>query len=119
MNFIKFAYSFVLLTLSTTVTATGNTSNDSFNKAKKMLERAVYQDHRVTIYCGAKFDAKKNIQAPVGFVTNKQVKRAKRVEWEHVVPAENFGRSFSEWREGHPSCVDSKGKSFKGRECAS
>jgi deoxyribonuclease-1 len=47
------------------------------------------------------------------------VKRAKRVEWEHVVPAENFGRTFSEWRDGHPSCVDSKGKAFRGRNCAS
>jgi len=36
-----------------------------------------------------------------------------------VVPAENFGRHFKEWREGHPSCVDSKGKSYKGRRCAS
>ena len=46
------------------------------------------------------------------------MKRAKRVEWEHVVPAENFGRSFSEWREGNAQCVDNKGKSFKGRKCA-
>ena len=28
------------------------------------------------------------------------------------------GKTFSEWREGHPNCVDSKGKSFKGRNCA-
>jgi deoxyribonuclease-1 len=35
------------------------------------------------------------------------------------VPAENFGRTFSEWHEGHPSCVSKKGKSFKGRKCAS
>ena len=119
MNLIKIILPVVLLAFSSVTSAAGNASNDSFNKAKKMLEREVYQDHRVTIYCGAKFDAKKNIKAPVGFVTDKYVKRAKRVEWEHVVPAENFGRSFSEWREGHPSCVNSKGKSFKGRKCAS
>jgi deoxyribonuclease-1 len=35
------------------------------------------------------------------------------------VPAKNFGRTFSEWRDGHPSCVSKKGKSFKGRKCAS
>lgn len=34
------------------------------------------------------------------------------------MPAENFGRTFSEWREGHPNCVNKKGKSFKGRKCA-
>lgn len=43
---------------------------------------------------------------------------AYQVEWEHVVPAENFGRTFSEWRDGHPSCVNNEGKSFKGRKCA-
>jgi deoxyribonuclease-1 len=36
-----------------------------------------------------------------------------------VVPAQNFGRSFIEWREGDPACVSSKGKAFKGRKCAS
>lgn len=34
-----------------------------------------------------------------------------------MVPAEHFGRTFSEWREGHSSCVNSKGKDFKGRRC--
>ena len=34
------------------------------------------------------------------------------------MPAEAFGQSFREWREGHPDCVDSRGRSFKGRKCA-
>jgi deoxyribonuclease-1 len=92
---------------------------DSFSKAKKLMMEKVYFDHRETLYCGATFDEKKRITLPVGFHTEKYVKRAKRVEWEHVVPAENFGRTFSEWRDGHPSCVDSKGKAFNGRNCAS
>lgn len=96
----------------------GNTTNDSFSQAKKMLEREVYYDHRVTLYCGASFDAKKNIQLPDGFATPKHEKRAKRIEWEHVVPAENFGRFFKEWREGDEACVDNKGRPFKGRRCA-
>lgn len=33
------------------------------------------------------------------------------------MPAHALGQSFKEWREGHPECVDSKGKSFKGRNC--
>lgn len=110
---VLFTLVFPALAASTT-----NTTNDSFSKAKKMLEREVYQNNRVTIYCGAKFDSKKNITAPTGFTTTKHVKRAKKVEWEHVVPAENFGRAFPEWRKGHPQCVNSKGKSFKGRKCA-
>ena len=55
---------------------------------------------------------------PLGFTADKYVKRAKKIEWEHVVPAENFGRTFKEWRLGDELCVDSKGKSFKGRKCA-
>lgn len=95
-----------------------NTSIESFSKAKKLLENKVYFDHRVTLYCRMPFDAKKNITLTEGFKADKHAKRAARVEWEHVVPAENFGRSFSEWRDGHEACVDSKGRSFKGRSCA-
>ncbi len=100
------------------IAAEGNTSNQSFNKAKKNLERYVYNENRETLYCGAAFDEKKNVIIPTGFETAKHVKRAMRIEWEHVVPAENFGRTFVEWREGHPECVSSKGKQFKGRKCA-
>nr|WP_211217121.1 endonuclease [Psychromonas hadalis] len=95
-----------------------NQTNDSFSRAKKNLEKQVYHDHRVTLYCDATFDSKKKISPPDGFATTKYVKRAKKVEWEHVVPAENFGRTFKEWREGDAKCVNSKGKSFKGRRCA-
>ena len=96
----------------------GNTSNQSFNKAKRMLEREVYPEHRITFYCQAKFDANKNVIWPKGFSSDTYKTRSKNVEWEHIVPAENFGRTFTEWRDGHPECVDSKGKSFKGRKCA-
>ena len=96
----------------------GNTANDSFNTAKRLLERQVYHDHRVTIYCGASFDSKKNIDLPAGFVTPSHARRALRVEWEHAVPAENFGRAFREWREGDAQCVNNKGNAFKGRRCA-
>jgi len=108
----------VLIGFSTSVYAQGNTWNGSFNKAKKTLERQVYYDHRLSLYCGAAFTAQKSIILPKGFVTTKYVKRSKRIEWEHVVPAENFGRTFSEWREGDPHCVNKNGKPFKGRRCA-
>lgn len=116
---MKFFYLVLITTISLSAFADGNESISSFSKAKKNLERSVYMDHRETLYCGAEFDSKKNVIPPSGFSTNKHNKRAKRIEWEHVVPAENFGRTFSEWRDGHPQCVSSKGKSFKGRNCAS
>jgi len=85
-----------------------------------MLENSVYteQQDRTTIYCGAIFDTEKKVTFPDGFETTKHKKRAQKIEWEHVVPAENFGRNFSEWREGDESCVTKKGKEFKGRRCA-
>lgn len=116
MNII---YLILLLCTSTVSLAGGNESITSFSKAKKLLEQKVYINHRETVYCSAKFDANKNVPPLPGFTTSKYKKRAKRIEWEHIVPAENFGRTFSEWRDGHPQCVNRKGKSFKGRNCAS
>jgi deoxyribonuclease-1 len=96
----------------------GNTSIQSFSKAKKLLQKEVYHDHQQTIYCNAVFDDKKKITLPAGYHSTKHKKRAKKVEWEHVVPAENFGRTFAEWRDGDPKCVKKNGKTFKGRSCA-
>lgn len=97
-----------------------NQKISSFSSAKKKLEKEVYldNDERKTLYCLASFDDQKNIQAPAGFVSEKYQKRAKRVEWEHVVPAENFGRNFKAWREGNSRCVNKKQESYKGRRCA-
>ncbi len=99
-------------------TLAANQDIESFSKAKKILEKQVYNNHRTSLYCGATFDAKKQVTTPKGFTTTKYVKRAKRIEWEHVVPAENFGRTFIEWRDGNKKCINSKGKAFKGRKCA-
>lgn len=74
----------------------GNETFQSFNKAKKILEHEIVFDHRVTLYCRAPFDKDKWISLPEGFTTQAHQKRANRVEWEHVVPAENFGRFFAE-----------------------
>ncbi|QUN06362.1 endonuclease [Shewanella yunxiaonensis] len=100
--------------------AAGNTEIESFSAAKKLMQNSIYTTDtlRKTIYCGAAFDSKKQITLPEGFQTAVYLKRRFKWEAEHIVPAENFGRTFSEWREGSPVCVDSKGKAFKGRKCA-
>ncbi|MDQ7834201.1 MAG: endonuclease [Humidesulfovibrio sp.] len=95
----------------------GNTREDSFQGAKRTLERLVYSDHRITFYCQAPFGEDGAVSLPPGFTTPKHRERARRIEWEHVVPAENFGRTFPEWRDGHPDCQDRRGP-FKGRKCA-
>lgn len=113
----------IMLLLSAVVSswadpARGNVTILSFETAKKVLARTVYADHRIDFYCKAAFDENKNVILPDGFITPSYEKRATRIEWEHIVPAENFGRFFTEWREGDNQCVDSKGKAYKGRKCA-
>jgi len=95
----------------------GNTSLQSFNKAKKILLKEVYYDHLTTFYCGCPFTINKKIIPSDKYTPKKRWKRAYRLEWEHIVPAHAFGQSFPEWRNGHPECVSSKGKPFKGRNC--
>jgi deoxyribonuclease-1 len=94
-----------------------NTRIDSFNHAKKLLTQ-IFAGHETTFYCGCTYTGNEVDPASCGYQPKKDPDRAKRLEWEHVVPAEAFGQSFPEWREGNPACVDSKGKSFKGRNCA-
>ena len=106
------------LVMTSEAQAAGNEWNDSFSKAKKTLERQIYHDHRITLYCGAAFDEKKNVTLPEGFTAAKHETGAGRGEGERVAPAENFGQAFAEWREGDAQCVDNRGKAFKGRKCA-
>ena len=115
MFFILKLIIFVLLNFSLALAK--NSTISSFSQAKKYL-KTIYEDHRETFYCQAKFLEDGTVLLPEGFITPKHEKRSKRIEWEHVVPAENFGRSFIEWREGDSKCIDNKGKSFKGRQCA-
>ena len=90
----------------------------SFNKSKTYLKSRVYYDNKRTLYCNAPFDFQNQMDLPSDFYVNKYVKRSNRMEWEHIVPAENFGRAFSEWRNGDPDCVTQSGKTYKGRRCA-
>ena len=119
MRILKAIICLNLILLPAIVLAGGNTTNDSFNKAKRRLLKQVYYDHRETFYCGCPFTMDKKIIPSDKFSPDtKHSGRAVRVEWEHVVPAHAFGQSFKEWRDGDPNCIDNKGKAFKGRNCA-
>lgn len=98
-----------------------NTSNESFSKAKRLLYAEVYWTPEVkkTIYCGCSYTDLHNIDLKsCGLSELEKIKRANRIEAEHVVPAHAFGWSFKSWREGDPKCVTSKWTSFKWRNCA-
>lgn len=90
---------------------------DNFAEAKKYLNKHLDLYDNKTIYCSCSVIGKKIDLESCGYRTQKNVKRASRLEWEHVVPAEAFGNSFVEWREGSTGCIK-KGKKFKGRKCA-
>ena len=94
-----------------------NTEITSFSDSKELLLE-IYQDHPVTIYCGCSYKGKKPNLSSCGYISKNNKKRANRIEWEHIVPAHSFGRTFEEWVNGHPECVNNKGKIFKGRLCA-
>lgn len=82
----------------------------SYRKAKTVLHRDVYRDHRRTLYCDCPYDEDKKVQPEGCFSSRLNNRRSRRVEWEHIVPASYFGSQRTCWRVGHPSC-DKRGRS--------
>jgi deoxyribonuclease-1 len=109
---VSFTFSFPSSTLASDAQAV-----DNFNEAKRILNRNLELFDSKTIYCGCPVVGKQIDIDSCGYRIQKNPKRALRLEWEHVVPAENFGRSFIEWREGAPECTRN-GRAFRGRKCA-
>lgn len=110
-----FIFSFSLF-LSNNAFSEGNTKILSFQDAKPFLEQ-IHKTHPYTLYCGCRYNGKNVDLKSCGYKVHKNPKRAARKEWEHVVPAEAFGKAFAEWRIGASNCIK-RGKKFKGRKCA-
>lgn len=89
----------------------GNQQVMNFSEAKRLIAE-IQKKNPYTIYCHCRYEGKAIDLKSCGYLVHKDQKRAERLEWEHVVPAENFGRSFIEWRKGVPGCDK------RGRECA-
>jgi deoxyribonuclease-1 len=97
-----------LLALSGSVFSGGPSS---FSAAKRVLDNEIYVGHQVTFYCGCSY-----AEAPIegkpgrtrltpdprscGLEPRKNANRAGRIEWEHVVPAWEFGHQLQCWQEG-------------------
>ena len=104
--------------------STGNHGIRGFDEAKRELAK-IYAGagQHIDLYCGCSFLATPGHGMRVdlagcGYTPARDAARAERIEWEHAVPASAFGHTFAEWREGHPKCVDSHGRKFRGRKCA-
>lgn len=102
--------------LTTQVFAGGNETISHFRKAKQIANE-IHEQHPYTIYCNCKYKNDTIDLKSCGYKMQKDAMRALSLEWEHVVPAEVFGQSFTEWKEGSPRCIR-KEKKYKGRKCA-
>lgn len=116
---MKWALLVGLLALSFDTTAQAqNTNIPSFAQAKRHL-REIYEHHPVTLYSQCVYGQDKAVDyTACHYQPRRPDKRGKRIEWEHVVPAAAFGRSFAAWRDGDPACVNNDGRPFRGRHCA-
>lgn len=102
----------------------------SFSKSKKLLLKKVYHDNKITFYCENPYEIKrvngkektliiqdKKYYTPRNkyYKSGKINTRAKRVEWEHIMPAHNFGKHLPCWRDGGRKACR-KDKTFKAME---
>ena len=114
---IKYILFFILILTSYSNTyATPNKEISSLQVAQNILMK-IYQENAVTFYCRVPFNRQKQIQLPKGFLTPKYKNRANKMEWEHIVPVENFGKLFKEWNAGDSTCINHSKKYYKGRKC--
>lgn len=87
----------------------------NFSVAKKFAAN-IFNENKTTLYCNCAYDRFKKVDLKsCGMKEASKFKRAHRVEWEHMMPAENFGRKFQCWRE--KLCRKKSGKTYRGRKC--
>nr|WP_312018407.1 endonuclease [Parashewanella spongiae] len=87
------------------------------SKAKKLYKKQLKQK---SFYCGCDIRIKGKKWQPdltsCGFQVRKQVKRANRIEWEHVVPAWEFGHQLQCWQQGGRKNCKKMNANFKKME---
>lgn len=83
--------------------------------ASKKIAREIFKDHRITLYCGCAYNTAQQINLNSCHMQSAaHIPRAHRMEWEHMMPAENFGRHFPCWRN---AICHKNGRYFRGRKC--
>ena len=101
---------------SKSISFDGNQTIKRFSESKKILKK-IFQNNQYTFYCNCSYNNSKPNFKKCGYKPYKNFKRAKRIEWEHIVPASRFGNKFESWEYGHSKCIKN-GKKFRGRKCA-
>lgn len=78
----------------------------NYRGASQVLAQVYTGDLAKDLYCGCPYSGKQNIDTvPCGFrprenLRRKSYKRARRIEWEHIVTAHNMGHFRPCWRDG-------------------
>ncbi|MES2821751.1 MAG: endonuclease [Pseudomonadota bacterium] len=71
----------------------------SFSQAKK-IAWTLYAERPSTFYCGCTYQGNRVDLASCGYTPRKDASRARRLEWEHVVPAWLIGHQRQCWQHG-------------------
>lgn len=110
----KLSLSFILFLVLSTFCCAIQAQAQTYKEVRKQAQ-LIWKDHRITFYCGCSFDKQLRVNHSSCGYHPKDAMRAKRVEWEHIVPVSWFSRQRPCWRE--PLCQNNKGKAYKGRHC--
>ena len=102
----------------------------TFSQSKKILLKQIYFDNQNTFYCNNPYEIKQVKGKEQALIiqdekyysprkpfskSGKPNVRATRVEWEHVMPAHNFGQHLPCWKEGGRKACQ-KDKTFQTME---
>ncbi|GGP48749.1 deoxyribonuclease [Shewanella saliphila] len=103
----------------TTVQAAEHPS--SFRKAKTIAKKIYQQNLPLsTFYCGCDIAISGKLwqadHPTCGYSVRKQIIRANRIEWEHVVPAWEFGHQLQCWQDGGRKNCGKNNDEFKKME---
>ena len=79
-----------------------------YHEAKKQ-GLAIYQKRPYTFYCQIPFNAKGEL------LLHSASDSTQKIQWEHIMPVERFGRDRACWQ--HAICFDKHHKPIKGRRC--
>jgi len=91
------------------------TAPQNFTEAKQVAKQ-IYSDHRYTFYCGCKFDKHGKVDLhSCGYKIQNDARRARRLEWEHIVPVSRMASHLPCWK--NKLCSKERGGSYGGRNC--
>ena len=103
---------------STRGTDSQNKEIESFSSAKRIIAQIYEPLGNETFYCGCEYSITNKSRGSgtvdlvsCGYEHRKNATRAKRIEWEHVVPASRIGANRTCWNAGHAECDK------PGRDC--